>query len=79
MDIEGAEHAVFLNADTADLRRIDRFAIEYHDNIAPGTGDMLRARFVATHELTMNPDGPGYGVLLGKRRAREEAGVRDSR
>jgi FkbM family methyltransferase len=69
VDIEGAEHAVFTHAEGPTLSRIDRFAIEYHDHLSPGTSVLLRQRFEQTHRLQFRPEGDGrYGIVLGERR-----------
>ena len=42
VDIEGSEHAVFAAADAESMRRFQRIAMEYHDQLAPGTLALLR-------------------------------------
>jgi FkbM family methyltransferase len=67
VDIEGSEYQVFQQIDENTMKRIDRFAIEYHDHLAPGTQALLRERLTPTHHLTFRPEGKGdYGVLLGE-------------
>jgi FkbM family methyltransferase len=68
VDIEGAERELFATASAADLRRCRRIALEYHDNLRPGTLAMLRERFAATHEVTVAPKAPDYGMLFAIRR-----------
>lgn len=69
MDIEGAEYDAFAEADSATLARFDRIALEYHDNLRPGTLALLRARLEPTHHLTVIPtESRGYGVLLAGRK-----------
>ena len=48
-----------------DLRRVRRYAIEYHDNIRPGTSELLRQRLGETHELVVRPSPGGYGMMYG--------------
>jgi hypothetical protein len=69
MDVEGSEYDAFEAADPATLRRFDRIALEYHDNLRPGTLDLLTQRLDPTHDLQVIPtEQRGYGILLGKRR-----------
>lgn len=64
MDIEGAEHAAFASATPATLRRCERIALEYHDNLVPGTLDLLRRKLAPTHTIEVYPTGTrGYGIL----------------
>ena len=63
-DIEGSEYDLFAGADQALLRRVLRFAVEYHDNIRPGTLALLRQRLSDTHSLRVQEEGQtGYGML----------------
>ena len=67
-DIEGAEKSLFERASTPALCLVDRFAIEYHDNLIPGTLASLRERLAATHRVEVRPDGAhGYGMLYATR------------
>jgi FkbM family methyltransferase len=68
LDIEGSERDVFEAADAPTLLRVRRFAIEYHDNIRPGTLELLRSRLRATHEVRVEPTSSGYGMLYSSRR-----------
>lgn len=69
VDVEGSENELFADADPNILRRIDRIAMEYHDNLRPGTLDFLRQKFSPTHELTIKPSPTGdCGVLLARLR-----------
>jgi FkbM family methyltransferase len=68
LDIEGSEQDVFERVDETTLRRVHRFAIEYHDNIRPGTCDLLRRRLDATHDIRVLPSRQGYGMLYARRR-----------
>ena len=77
VDIEGAEHDAFAEADPAVLGRCDRIAIEYHDCNRPGTLALLQDRLAPTHQTTVHPSGvEGCGVLLAARRAPTEAAAR---
>jgi hypothetical protein len=42
-------------ASAATLRKISRIAIEYHDNLVPGSLDALRSRLQSTHHLKIVP------------------------
>jgi FkbM family methyltransferase len=69
MDIEGAEFDVFESASTATLKCFDRVALEYHDNLRPGTLELLGRKLSPTHDLEVQPTlDRGYGILLAKRR-----------
>lgn len=69
MDIEGSEHDAFTRATPSLLRRFERIALEYHDNLVPGTLDLLRDRLLGTHEVEVVPTGErGYGILRAKLR-----------
>ena len=63
-DIEGSERDLFERASADDLAKVVSFAIEYHDNIRPGTLSLLQQRLRLTHHLTTMPQGnSGYGML----------------
>jgi len=69
VDIEGSEHDVFANAQPDVLKRFKRIAMEYHDQIVPGTLDLLRRVLSSSHELTVRPSHmAGCGILLARRR-----------
>jgi FkbM family methyltransferase len=69
IDIEGGEQELFAHADAAALGRVDRYVIEYHDHLRPGTLDVIRGRLADTHDLTVRPDGDsGCGLLFAVRR-----------
>jgi FkbM family methyltransferase len=69
VDVEGSENELFVDADQDILRRIDRIAMEYHDNLRPGTLDFLRQKFSPTHELTIKPSPSNdCGILLARLR-----------
>ena len=72
VDIEGSEHDAFEHADPNTLRRFDRIAIEYHDNIRPGTLALLQARLEPTHHcISRASTVEGCGLLLAARRIDE--------
>jgi FkbM family methyltransferase len=69
VDIEGSERDVFAAASPDVLGRFKRIAMEYHDQIAPGTLDLLRRVLAPTHEVTVRPSSmEGCGILLAQRR-----------
>ncbi len=69
VDIEGSEHDVFAAASPELLGRFKRIAMEYHDQIAPGTLALLRDVLSASHEITVRPSTmEGCGILLARRR-----------
>ena len=69
MDVEGAEHDAFDCASQETIDRIDRVAMEYHDNLVPGTLSLLLDRLGGTHSVTVKPvDERGYGILLARHR-----------
>ena len=68
LDIEGSERDVFEAVDDETLRKVRRFAIEYHDNIRPGTRDVLCRRLEDTHNVRVEPAPAGYGMLYSRRR-----------
>jgi FkbM family methyltransferase len=69
VDIEGSEGAVFEQTDNETLRRFDRIALEYHDNLRPGTLSLLRRRLDATHHVEIRPSSvAGCGVIRAKLR-----------
>jgi FkbM family methyltransferase len=70
IDIEGSEFDLFASASAADLARVERYAIEYHDNLRPGTLELLRSRLEPTHAVTVRPapDAGGYGMFYAVRR-----------
>ncbi|MDG1872965.1 MAG: FkbM family methyltransferase [Mariniblastus sp.] len=69
MDIEGAEFDVFETASTATLKCFQRIALEYHDNLRPGTLELLEKKLGPTHDLEVQPTlDRGYGILFATRR-----------
>lgn len=68
VDIEGSERDVFAAASPDLLRRFKRIAMEYHDQIVPGTLELLRRVLSPTHEITVRPSKTeGCGILLARR------------
>lgn len=63
MDIEGSELDVMNAATRETLLRIERFGIEYHDNLVPGALKRLREILAPTHELRVEPTPHGHGLL----------------
>jgi FkbM family methyltransferase len=64
MDIEGAEFDVFEQVSQDTLKQIRRLAIEYHDNIRPGTLDLIQRRLSETHDVvSLDGSADGYGIL----------------
>ena len=69
VDIEGSEHEVFAVASSDLLGRFKRIAMEYHDQIVPGTLDLLQRVLSPTHEIIVRPSKmEGCGILLARRR-----------
>jgi FkbM family methyltransferase len=69
VDIEGSEHDVFAAASPDLLRRFKRIALEYHDQIVPGTLELLRRVLSSTHAIIVRPSlMEGCGILLACRR-----------
>ncbi len=69
IDIEGCEHDVFAAASPGLLGRFKRIAMEYHDQIVPGTLELLRRVLRPTHEVAVHPSNmEGCGILLAQRR-----------
>lgn len=66
-DIEGAEAAVFEAAGADALNRVQNIALEYHDNIRPGTTTSLWRSLGGTHRLLHLADNRGCGIMLWKR------------
>ncbi|MGA8428592.1 MAG: FkbM family methyltransferase [Candidatus Sulfotelmatobacter sp.] len=69
VDIEGSEHSVFAAASPETLGRFKRIALEYHDQIVPGTLNLLKQVLDATHQIVVRPSTmEGNGILLARRR-----------
>ena len=65
-DIEGSENELFANVGQEDLEKVDRFAIEFHDNLKPGTLSLLNRVLSATHTIIqrgVDKSKDGYGML----------------
>ena len=66
VDIEGSEGDVFAAASPDLLGRFKRIAMEYHDQVVPGTLALLRRVLTPTHEITVRPSKmEGCAVLAG--------------
>lgn len=63
IDIEGSEAELVELAEASDIARVGRFAIEYHDHVRAGTSDLLAAKLAPSHEVTVIPCGPTYGMI----------------
>jgi FkbM family methyltransferase len=69
VDVEGSEHDAFAAASSDLLGRFKRIAMEYHDQIVPGTLALLRRVLTPTHEITVRSSKmEGCGILLARRR-----------
>ena len=69
VDIEGSERDVFAAATPEALGRIQRVAMEYHDNLVPGTLELLCRVFGPTHDVAVHPSSmAGCGMLHARRR-----------
>jgi FkbM family methyltransferase len=68
VDIEGSEHDAFAAASSDLLGRFKRIAMEYHDQIVPGTLELLRRVLSPTHDITVRSSTmEGCGILLARR------------
>ena len=78
-DIEGSERDLFAAATAETIRRVRRYAIEYHDNIRPGTLDLLIERLGPSHVIDLRPAGEGgYGMLYAIDKTAEPGAAADS-
>lgn len=69
VDVEGSERDAFETVDRATLERFDRIAIEYHDNLRPGTLALLKDRLAATHVVeSFGSSVDGCGIVRAARR-----------
>ena len=69
LDVEGAEYDAFESVTQETLDNISRIAMEYHDNLRPGTLRLIQDRLAATHTLEVHPTwNRGYGLLLARHR-----------
>ena len=62
LDVEGAELDILEGTSTETMRRIRRLAIEYHDNIRPGTLAGITRILQSTHRI-VSTRGGDYGIL----------------
>lgn len=71
LDCEGAEYEILLNASDSVLARIDRFVMEYHDNVSEHNHFEL-AKYLEAHnfmvESFQNPVHHYLGYLRAQRR-----------
>lgn len=68
MDIEGGEADVLEALPESHLRRIQRIALEFHDNVVPGSLARVRHRLGQTHHIELLEHDPlGYGLLWCER------------
>jgi FkbM family methyltransferase len=69
VDIEGSEHDVFAAAAPNIFPRFRFIAMEYHDQIVPGTLELLQRVLNPTHQISVHPSTmEGCGILLARRR-----------
>lgn len=72
-DIEGSEADVLGAASANVLRRLEKIALEYHDNLRPGTLRALVSCLSKTHDLLIRPEpGQDHGLLLATLRGTKE-------
>jgi FkbM family methyltransferase len=68
-DIEGSEFDLLEDASSEQLGMVERFAIEYHDNLRPGTSDFLRSKLSGTHQVhIVAAPGNLYGMMYAVRK-----------
>jgi FkbM family methyltransferase len=69
MDVEGAEYDAFSTAADSVFSRIDRIALEYHDNLKPGTLALLEKKLRPAYDVIVVPDpGSDHGKLFATRK-----------
>lgn len=68
IDIEGSEYDLFDRADPADVAAVERFAVEYHDHVRAGTSALVAAKLAPSHDVTVRPCGPTYGMIYATRK-----------
>jgi Methyltransferase FkbM domain len=71
MDIEGGEYAILRGVDSRLLKRVQRIALEYHDNTAAGQHAELVRRLQANDfhvEVRANPVHDYLGYLYAARK-----------
>jgi FkbM family methyltransferase len=66
VDIEGAELDMLAAASPSTLKRIRRVALEYHDNIRPGTKAEVSRILAQTHRI-VSESGDSYGIIRAER------------
>ena len=65
MDIEGSESDVFKIIDKDMIACIEKLCMEYHDNLEPGTLQLIKQKLGTTHDVEIFPDeGTGHGMLF---------------
>jgi FkbM family methyltransferase len=70
VDIEGSEHDAFAHVSPEIVSRFKRIAIEYHDQIVPGTLAVLQSVLDSTHNIVVHPSTlEGNGILLARSRS----------
>lgn len=68
IDIEGAEYDIFESISPKILKYIRLLAIEYHDNLRPGTLTLIREKLKSTHHLKIISSSlPDCGLLFAIR------------
>ncbi len=68
-DIEGGESALFEGVDRDLLKKVKKFAIEFHDNIRPNVSKLLIDTLQDTHRIYTRDVSPsGYGMLYATRK-----------
>ncbi len=71
MDIEGAETEIFENIDDGMIASIEKLCMEYHDNLNPGTLELVESRLSPSHRVEVYPDeGTGHGMLFASLKAK---------
>jgi FkbM family methyltransferase len=69
VDIEGSENAAFRSAGPQVLTRFKRIAVEYHDQIVPGTLQMLQGVLASSHDTAVYPSEiQGCGIIRAVRK-----------
>ena len=65
IDIEGGEKDIFKSTSSDIFKKINSLAIEYHDNIQPGTLRLITDKLKKTHNLkTFNNEISECGLLF---------------
>ena len=69
VDIEGSENAAFGAVGPEVLSRFNRIAVEYHDQIMPGTLQKLQAALASSHDMVVYPaTTEGAGIVRATRK-----------